>query len=100
MAPSLPASPSAAAGRWIVQPATSPFSYPPDTTSDQSFRIFDSTYLGQVEQVTYPTYVRTGAAYPVHGKYVFFNTAGTKRLAVVQVDSSASLLNDFGVVVY
>ena len=95
-----PATPSAAAGSWIVQPANSPYAYPSDTTSDQSYRIYDSTYLGQLEQVSHPRYARAGVAYPVHGKYVFFDAAGTRRFAVVQVDSSASLLNDHGVVVY
>ncbi|BDG02359.1 PKD domain-containing protein [Anaeromyxobacter oryzae] len=95
-----PASPSAAAGDWIVQPAGDPYAYPPDNTSDQSFQIFDSTYFGQLEQLAYPKYARAGVAYPVHGQYVFFDAAGTKRLSVVKVDSSASLLNSFGVVVY
>lgn len=95
-----PAAPSAAAGDWIVQPANAPYAYPPDTTSDQSYRIYESTYLGQLEQVAHPKYVRAGTAYPVHGRYLFFDAAGTRRLAVVQVDASASLLNDYGVVVY
>ncbi len=95
-----PASPSAAAGTWIVQPAVNPWGYPPDTTSDQSFRIYDSTYLGAQEQVSYPKYTRSGVGYPVHGRYVFYDAGGTKRIAIVQVDATASLLNDHGVVVY
>lgn len=95
-----PAAPSAAAGSWIVQPANAPYAYPPDATSDQTYRIYDSTYLGQLEQVAHPKYVRAGVAYPVHGRYVFFDSAGTRRFAVVQVDAAASLLNDFGVVAY
>jgi hypothetical protein len=93
-----PASPSAAAGTWIVQPATS--AYPPDTTSDLGFRILDAQFLTVNESVDYPKYTRAGVGYPVHGQYVFFDAAGTRRIAVVQVDASASLMNDFGVVVY
>ena len=73
-----PSAPSAAAGKWLVQPATT-WSYPPDTTSNQSFWTYDAVYLANPERFDLPKLGLGSAAFPLHGKYVFFDRSGTKK---------------------
>jgi hypothetical protein len=95
-----PAAPSAAAGKWLVQPATSAYSYPPDTTSDQSFWTYDAVYLANPERFDLPRLGLGAASFPLHGRYVFFDRAGTKKISIAQVDASAGLLSDYAVLVF
>lgn len=96
-----PASPSTAAGKLLLVPDTSCYSYPPNAANDDTaLRIYDATYLALQQTVPLPRFGLGSAAYAAHGRYAFFNNAGAKQFAVVQADPSSGLLNDFGIVVY
>ncbi len=95
-----PAAPSAAAGKWLVQPGTSGYSYPPDTTSDTAFWTYDAVYLANPARFDLPKLGVGTAAFPLHGRYVFFDRAGTTMISIAQVDASAALLNDYAVLTF
>ncbi|HEY3450614.1 MAG TPA: hypothetical protein VGK67_29935 [Myxococcales bacterium] len=95
-----PAAPSAAAGKWLVQPASDDYSVPADARSDNSLWTFDAQYLANPERTDLPKVGLGRAAYPLHGRYVFFDKAGTKRISIAQIDSDAGALNDFVVLTF
>ncbi len=88
---------SAAAGRWALQPAAG---YGPSTSPmDTSFWTVDTQYLASPSQVPYPQFVHAGHGYAVHGRFLFFDSSGTKRVALAEVDESANLLDNYVVLV-
>ena len=88
---------SAAAGRWLVQPANS--YVPTATPADTSFFTVDTQYLASPQETKYPPFTRAGKGYALHGRFVFFDGVGTHHVVVAQVDPSASLLLDYVVLV-
>jgi hypothetical protein len=88
---------SAAAGRWLVQPAN-PY-VPTATPADTSFFTVDTQYLASPQETKYPPFTRAGKGYALHGRFVFFDGVGTHHVVVAQVDPSASLLLDYVVLV-
>lgn len=45
-----------------------------------------------------PSFVVGNSNWPAHGRWIFFNAAGTKQYVVVQADAAAGLANDHGLV--
>jgi len=91
---------SAEAGRWIVQPAVGYCYSGCNATADTSFWTVDSQYLSSGAETKYPRFVHAGDGHLLHGRYVFYDSAGQHKIAVVQVDASSSLLEDYAVLVF
>lgn len=69
--------------------------------SDREARIFNYDFLTFASKVTLPHFVLSPTgAFAGHGRYVFYNSTGTKYFVVLQADSTSGMLNDFGVVTY
>ena len=60
----------------------------------------NSEFLADGVQTPFPKYVRSGEGYLLHGRYVFFDSTGRRRIAVVEIDSAANLLDDYAVLVF
>jgi hypothetical protein len=88
---------SAAAGRTVVVPATNTLT---PAHYDTEVRFFEDVYYDFRQREILPSFVVGPSAYPAHGKYVFWNGAGTQCYVVVQADATSGLVNDFGVVTY
>ena len=87
--------------RWLVQPAAAFFPTPGAVAQDLALYVVDGQFLSSAERTAYPGYQRgSGPSYPVHGRWVFWDKAEAHKIAVVQVDPAANLLQDFGVVVF
>ncbi|MFN7937660.1 MAG: BACON domain-containing carbohydrate-binding protein [Bryobacteraceae bacterium] len=67
----------------------------PDT--DSMVRLFDAKTYRETGQLPLPSWSGNGGAYLPHGRWVFFNNAGTALYAVHQADGASGLLNDFAV---
>jgi chitinase len=89
---------SAQAGRWIVQPSGTYYGTQP--VADTSFYTVDTDYLASPQETAYPRFVHAGDGHLIHGRYVFFDRAGTKRIAIVQVDATSNLITDYAVLVF
>jgi hypothetical protein len=82
---------------WLVQPYMA--SYGTQNSTDTSLVVVDSQFLASPVPVSYPPFIHGGTAYPLHGRWAFYDSTGTRTIAVAQVDSSAAALLDFAVLV-
>lgn len=55
--------------------------------------------LTLLESWKVPDIVEYYQAYPVHGRFIFANAAGSQYYIIVQADPSAGMLNDYGLVI-
>lgn len=92
--------PTSGTGKWIVQPATTYYGSTDAAPRDGSFYVLDAEYLANPVRTDYPKLGAGAVAYPVHGRWVFFDASGTRAIAIVQVDAEANRLNDYAVLVY
>ncbi len=78
----------------------------PDNTysnanADTEVWTFTYDYLTFQSSVTLPYFVLSNtSAFSGHGRYVFYNSDGTKSFVVLQADATSGMLYDFGVVIY
>ncbi|HLY08128.1 MAG TPA: fibronectin type III domain-containing protein [Planctomycetota bacterium] len=86
---------SAAAGRAVVIPAPTT-----SATADTEIRFFEDQYFDLQSRLFFPTFVVVSTAYPAHGKFVFWNSAGSQVFVIVQADPAAGLTQDFGRVTF
>jgi len=84
---------SAAQQSTAVIPQTN---YSPPAT-DTEVQVYGEAYLGYAGSLALPEFMVEGTAYPGHGKYVFWNSAGTNLYVIEQADSTANLLSSFAV---
>ncbi len=89
---------SAAAGQWLVQPTGDAWSS--DSTSDQSLWTVDAKYLAGPERTDLPKLGLGTVAHPLHGRYVFFDKAGAKKISIAQIDAKAGVVDDFVVLTF
>ncbi|HEY3450615.1 MAG TPA: hypothetical protein VGK67_29940 [Myxococcales bacterium] len=94
-----PAAPSAAEGKWLVQPTGDAWASP-DDTNDLSLWTYDAQDLANPEQTELPKLGLGAVAHPLHGRYVFFDKAGTKKISVAQIDADAGVLDDFVILTF
>ncbi len=72
-----------------------------DSTADREVQIFNYDYLTFDSKITLPHFVvSASSAFAGHGRFVFYNSTGTKYFVVIQADSSSGMLYDYGVVSY
>ncbi len=68
---------------------------------DEAVSTYTYPTLGNPTQTTQlPDVVVNNATYASHGRFVFVDSAQAHYYVVVQADSSAGLMNDYGVVTY
>lgn len=70
------------------------------TNADIELRIFGYDYLTFEKSITLPQFIVGSNHYAGHGRFVFYNSDGTKYFVVLQADGSAGMLYDYGVVAY
>lgn len=66
---------------------------------ENKMAVWDYQNLTLRKMVILPDFSITGSPYPAHGRYVFVNPEGTEYYVIVQVDSAAAQINDFGLIV-
>jgi chitinase len=92
--------------RWLDTSATEvaaiadPTGYSPTPQSDSAVEIFNTEFLGHVDRITLPKWLVGSTAYDTHGRFVFYNAAGTEKYVIVQADAASGLLNDTAVLKY
>jgi len=89
---------SGEAGRWVVQPSGG--FYASDPSVDTSFWTVDSQFLAAPEETKYPRFVRAPEGYLLHGRHVFYDRTGTRRVALLEIDDAANLLDNYAVLVF
>jgi len=72
----------------------------PDSTVDTEIRFYDDQFLTIAGSVSLPDFSMSGNNFDAHGKFVFYNSGGTRYFAIVQADSASGLLNDFGISIH
>lgn len=68
--------------------------------NDTKIQLYSYKFLVLDKAEILPKFVVNNKAYPGHGKFVFFNSTGSKYFVVTQADLTAGLLFDYGVVTY
>ena len=63
--------------------------------------IYNSEYLGLIDRLNLPEFQVGEGAFLSHGRFVFFNSDGTRFAVVVKADETSGLVqNQFGIVLY
>lgn len=77
-------------------PVTAPYINFPVSDNEIYFytRAFPSVLQGRFG---IPDFVAGGTAYPAHGRWLFFDAAGSRLYAIIQADSAAGLTNDHAI---
>lgn len=88
---------SAAAGKVVVIPD---ITYSSTTVNDQQLQWYNYDYLTFASSVTLTKFMVGTRQYAGHGRFVFYNSAGTKVFVLLQADPTAGLLYDYGITVY
>ena len=87
---------SSGGNRWIVQPGPAA----DDPLTDTALWMVDAQSLSGTERISYAPFVRDGVEYAVHGRHIFFDSQGTRRMVLAQVDAAANLPLDFLLLVF
>lgn len=89
---------SPAAGRVAAIPRE-PYYTPPgeEPATDSEVRFFDPDYLRHLGTAALPDFETAGKKYKAHGKWLFYNGAGTALYVLMQADSTSGLINDFAI---
>jgi hypothetical protein len=61
---------------------------------------YDYTNLTYLKSLTLPHFLANNSHYTGHGRFVFYNSLGTKVFVILQADATSGLLNDYGIVTY
>ncbi|MBI5207835.1 MAG: hypothetical protein HY934_08600 [Candidatus Firestonebacteria bacterium] len=71
-----------------------------ENNQDTELQIYDYDFLSFEKSIKLPSFFAKNNFYLGHGKFVFFNSNGSKYFIVIQADESSGMLNDFGIVSY
>ena len=88
---------SAAAGQVVAIPDNS---YSSTAVNDTQLQWYNYDYLTFASSVTLPNFLVGTNHYAGHGRFVFYNSAGSKVFVLLQADPTASLLYDYGITTY
>lgn len=74
------------------------FTFPGDPvpTSARELSVFEDQFLGFRQKVTLPKFKAGNTEYHAEGRFVFFNALGTRVYVLVEAESAAPLVNNFG----
>jgi uncharacterized protein (TIGR03437 family) len=67
-------------------------------TDDTQVQLYNDSFLEYLGAIPLPKVTVGGATFPSHGRFVFWNQAGTGLYAVVQADSNSLLANGTAIV--
>jgi hypothetical protein len=65
--------------------------------NDTQVQVYGDAYLNYVGSLALPQFMAGGSPYAGHGKFTFWNNAGTSLYVVEQADSTAQLLSSYAV---
>jgi len=65
-----------------------------------NIRVYDYQFLEFERSVPIPKFGASEALHAVHGRFVFISADGKKLFVIAQVDKTAGLVDDFGVLIY
>jgi hypothetical protein len=75
--------------------ATESWGGEPPGVEDIEVRLFDDQFLGFVSSFTLPDGQAPGGCFPLHGRYVFFDSSGTQIYVLAQIDAESGALLDY-----
>lgn len=88
-----------AALRWISHTAAgNNIAALPSGTTGNKIRYYTPDFYVFRGTATLPSFSVENQTWPSFGRWIFFNTAGTKQYVVVQADQGSGILYDYGVV--
>ncbi len=70
------------------------------TSADTEVRVFTYNFLTFDQSYALPHFVVGANQYAGHGRFVFYNSNGSKAFVVLQADATSGMLYDYGVVTY
>lgn len=70
------------------------------SSSDTAVQLYDYEFLTLNSTIPLPQFATPNGDFAAHGKFVFYNTDGTKYFVIVQADQASGMLNDYGVVTF
>ncbi len=91
---------SAAAQRVAVLPVSDPYNSNAGAATDSEIYLLDTGTLERTGLLRLPSYLLGNRSFAAHGKWLFFDKAGTSLYVVMQADSTSGLLNDFSIQTY
>ncbi len=74
-------------------PEVVPYVISPD--SDDEIRLYEDNHFNPVGRFVLPSFTVNGNTYVGHGRWVFFNNAGSALYSFVEADTTSGLVNDF-----
>jgi hypothetical protein len=86
---------SSAAGKVAVIPE-----YAVQLAADTELQVYSYAYLVFENSITLPHFLVNSNHYAGHGRYVFYNSLGSKIYVILQADPTSGLLYDYGMVSY
>lgn len=89
---------STAAGKVLAIPRTSTWSG--TGHEDDAIRVFSAEFLTQQETIPTSPLLLDGKSFASHGRFVFWSADGKRRYAVVQIDASSGLVQDYGLMTF
>lgn len=88
---------SIAAQKILVIPANQ--LYPP-ADNDTNLHIYGYEYLSFETSTPLPSFPLNETSYAGHGRFVFFNSSGSRYYIVLQADENSGMLYDYGIAKY
>lgn len=70
------------------------------TNADTEIRIFGYNFLTFEQSIKLPHFIVGNNQYQGHGRFVFYNSNGTKSYVVLQAEPGSGMLYDYGVIAY
>jgi len=67
------------------------------SNADKAIGFVGQQFLAPLGSVSIPKITSGANSYDAHGRYLFWNSAGSKLFAIVQADAASGLLNDYAI---
>ncbi len=71
-----------------------------NASADTEIQIFNYDYLTINTSFSLPDFIINNNNFSAHGRFVFYNSGGTKFFVIVEADNSAGMNYDYGLIVY
>ena len=72
----------------------------PEPNPDVEVWLYDDSYLNIIKKKNLPDFSFKGIPYRSHGRFIFFNRAGTNFFVIVQADALSEASLDYGIVTF
>ncbi len=87
---------SSASGKVAAIPKNSYFV----NDNDTEVQIYNDEFLAHEESIRFPDFFIQTNSYAGHGRFVFFNSDGSRYFVILQADETSGILYDYGVMTY